>query len=52
MKKNVGGLDKALRIALGIILSLVGIFGSLSIGTTVVLFLVAAIALFTGIFGV
>ncbi|MFN3480283.1 MAG: DUF2892 domain-containing protein [Thermodesulfovibrionales bacterium] len=52
MKKNVGGLDKALRIAMGIILSIVGIFGSLSIGMKTVVFLVAAIALFTGIFGV
>lgn len=52
MKKNVGGLDKALRITLGILLLLFGIFGPLSAGIKTLVFLVAAVALFTGLFGV
>lgn len=51
MKKNVGGLDKGLRIVLGIVLILVGLLAQLSGGIKTLVFLVAAVALFTGIFG-
>lgn len=52
MKKNVGGIDKALRIIFGVVLALAGLFSSLSSGMKTLLFFAAAIALFTGIFGV
>ncbi|MDI6802172.1 MAG: DUF2892 domain-containing protein [Thermodesulfovibrionales bacterium] len=51
MKKNVGGIDKGLRIVLGIALILAGLLAPLSSGVKTAAFLVAAIALFTGIFG-
>jgi hypothetical protein len=51
MKKNVGGLDKGLRIALGIVLILIGLLAQLSGGIKTLVFLVAAVALFTGVFG-
>lgn len=49
--KNVGGADKALRIILGIVLALVGAFAGITGGFRILVFVLAAIALFTGIFG-
>jgi len=51
MKKNVGGIDKGLRIALGIALILVGLLAPLTSGVKTLTFIFAAIAFFTGIFG-
>ena len=51
MKKNVGGIDKSIRIVLGIVLILVGLFAQLGGGIKIVLFVLAGIAFFTGFFG-
>lgn len=52
MKKNVGGIDKVLRIILGVVLVLLELFTPLSSGMKTLLFFLAVISLFTGIFGV
>ena len=49
--KNVGGIDKKLRIIFGIVLVIVGLFAPIWGVLRAATFLVAAIALFTGIFG-
>ncbi|MDA8157264.1 MAG: DUF2892 domain-containing protein [Actinomycetota bacterium] len=49
--RNVGGADKILRIILGIVLALVGALAGMAGGVRIILFIVAAVALFTGIFG-
>ena len=51
MKKNVGGMDKILRFILGIAAVLVGVFAPIAGGIRIVAFVVAAVALFTAIFG-
>jgi hypothetical protein len=51
MKKNVGGLDKIVRFILGIVLVLIGGFVNIGEGLRIAVFVVAAIALFTAIFG-
>ncbi len=51
MNKNVAGIDKTLRIVLGLVLIIAGLFAPLGAGLRVAAFAVAAIALFTGIFG-
>ncbi len=51
MMKNVGGIDKILRIILGIVLVIAGIFAPLGAGVRIAAFVIAGIALFTGIFG-
>lgn len=52
MKKNVGGIDKALRIVLGIALVIIGLFVPIGGGVIrIAVFIVAGIAIFTGIFG-
>ena len=51
MKKNVGGIDKILRFILGIVALVVGIFAPIAGGLRIVVFVVAAVALFTAIFG-
>ena len=51
MKKNVGGIDKILRLILGIAAILVGIFAPIAGGLRIAVFVVAAVALFTAIFG-
>jgi hypothetical protein len=51
MKKNVGGIDKILRIILGIGLILIGLFASIGGGIRIIVFTLAGIALFTGIYG-
>lgn len=49
--RNVGGADKVVRIILGIVLALVGAFAGMAGGVRIILFVLAAVALFTGIFG-
>ena len=51
MKKNVGGIDKILRLIVGIAAILLGFLAPLSEGFRIVSFVVAAVALFTAIFG-
>jgi hypothetical protein len=51
MEKNVGGLDKTIRIIIGIVLLIVGIFVPLGTGLRITSFVVAAIALGTAFVG-
>jgi hypothetical protein len=51
MEKNVGGIDKILRFILAIVAVFAGVFAPISGGLRTVAFLVAAIALFTAIYG-
>jgi hypothetical protein len=51
MKKNVGGIDSIVRTALGVIAALVGFFVSMSVGLRIVVFVIAVVLLFTGIYG-
>jgi hypothetical protein len=51
MKKNVGGADKAARFVAGIALVLVGLFAPIGAGAQTASFVVAAVALITGITG-
>jgi len=51
MEKNVGGIDRILRTVVAIVAVLVGIFAPISGGFRIVAFVVAAVALFTAIFG-
>ncbi len=51
MKKNVGGIDKILRLIIGLVLLLVGSFMQMSTGMRVGAFVVAAIALITAFSG-
>jgi hypothetical protein len=51
MKKNVGGIDKAIRIIIGLALALVGVFVQMSTGLRMVAFVAAAIAVLTAFTG-
>jgi len=51
MEKNVGGIDKIIRFILGIVAVFVGVFAPIAGGFRVVAFVVAAVALFTAIYG-
>ena len=51
MMKNVGGIDKIIRFVLGIAAVLVGLFAPVAGGIRLIAFVVAAVALFTAIFG-
>lgn len=51
MKKNVGGIDKILRLIIGLVLLLVGFFVQMGTGLRVGAFVVAAIALITAFTG-
>jgi len=51
MKKNVGGIDKVLRIIAGLVLVLIGIFVQLGTGWRIVLLVVGAVALVTAFTG-
>ncbi len=51
MKKTVGGIDKGIRIIIGLILILGGIFFSMSTGWRVVIFVVAGLSLITAFTG-
>jgi hypothetical protein len=48
MKKNVGGIDKTLRIILGIVLFIVGIAVQMNTGWRIGILVIAGIALVTG----
>jgi disulfide bond formation protein DsbB len=49
MKCNVGGMDMVARLVGGVILLIIGFFVPMNIALQVVVFVVAAIALVTGI---
>jgi hypothetical protein len=51
MDKNVGGIDKILRLILAITAVFVGTFAPIAGGFRIIAFVVAAVALFTGIYG-
>lgn len=51
MKKTVGGIDKGIRIVIGLILILIGIFLPMGTGWRVGLFIVAGLALITAFTG-
>lgn len=51
MKCNVGGVDRGVRIALGVILFFIGYFGVLPFWGAITAYLIGSIALATGIFG-
>jgi hypothetical protein len=51
MKKNVGGIDSIMRTVLGVIAALAGFFVSMGGGLRIVVFVVAIVLLFTGIYG-
>ena len=48
MKSNVGGIERPIRIVLGIVLLGIGAFAGLSVTATTVLLVVGTIALVTG----
>ena len=49
MKHNVGGLDRTLRIVIGVLLVFVGLLAGLPLLWQIVVFAIAAIALITGL---
>lgn len=51
MKKNAVRIDKVFRITAGIVLALLAAFAGMPTGVRALLFLFAAVMLFTGIFG-
>jgi hypothetical protein len=51
MKSNVGGIERPIRIVLGIVLLGIGAFAGLSVATTTVLLVVGTVALATGAIG-
>ena len=51
MKKNVGGLDRQVRILLGAVLLLTGLFMPMGTGWQVAVLIVAAVAFITAITG-
>ena len=51
MEKNVGSADKAVRIAVGASLILAGVFAPVGTVAKGVMFVVAAVALFTAFYG-
>ncbi len=51
MKKNVGGIDKGIRIVVGLALILAGLLAPLSTGWRIGVLVVAAIALITAFTG-
>ena len=51
MEKNLGDIDKTIRIIVGIVLLIVGIFVQMGTGLRITSFVVAAIALGTAFVG-
>jgi hypothetical protein len=51
MVKNVGGTDKAIRVVLGVVLILAGIFLQVNTGLRIALFIVSGVALVTAFTG-
>jgi hypothetical protein len=51
MDKNVGGADKSIRVVLGVVLILAGIFFQVSTGLRIALLIVSGVALVTAFTG-
>jgi hypothetical protein len=51
MKENVGGIDKVLRLIIGIVLAIVGFFVQMSTGLRIGVFVVAFIVFITAFSG-
>lgn len=51
MTRNVGSIDKNIRIVLGVIFIFAGLLAPLGTGLKIASFILAGIALFTGIVG-
>lgn len=51
MMKNVGGVDKVLRIVMGLVLIVIGLVVNMSTGPRIGVFVVAGIALVTAFTG-
>lgn len=51
MTRNVGGIERPIRIGLGVVLLLVGVFADLPTWGTAVVSLVGVVALVTGVIG-
>ncbi|HEV8540056.1 MAG TPA: DUF2892 domain-containing protein [Nitrospiraceae bacterium] len=51
MTSNLGGIERSIRIVLGIILMAVGYFTAIPEGAAIAAYLVGAIALVTGVAG-
>ncbi len=51
MKKNVGGIDKAIRIIIGVILLIAGLSIQMNTGLRIGVFVVAGIAFVTAFVG-
>jgi len=51
VEKNVGSIDKTIRIIVGIVLFIVGVFVQMGTGLKIASFVVAAIALATAFVG-
>jgi len=51
MKKNVGSIDKGIRIVAGVVLAVIGIFSAVSTGWRIALFAVSAVAIITAFTG-
>jgi len=51
MKQNVGGIDRQIRIVLGVVLLFVGVLAPLDTTWKLVLVIVGAVVLITGITG-
>jgi len=51
MKKNVGSIDKGIRIVVGIVLAVIGFFSPVSTGWRIALFAVSAVAIVTAFMG-
>lgn len=49
MKCNVGGMDRAARLTVGVVLLLVGFFAPIPAGWQIIVFILAAVALVTGL---
>ena len=49
MKYNVGGVDRAVRMTLGVVLFLAGYFGGFSAAGAAIIYIVAAAAFITGL---
>lgn len=49
MKKNVGNIDRIIRIVVGIVLILVGVFAEIGTTIAVIIFILGAISIITAL---
>lgn len=49
MKSNIGGVEKAIRLIIGVVLALAGYFGGLPIWGATICYALAGIAIVTGL---